>query len=170
VDCLQRRREQRVGAENEAADNATTRVAAGVRRRSIEKMARATDSEGAHARHVTHLTLRLFDQFGALGLHPYGRSERELLEYAALLHDVGVFVSQIGHHRHSYYLIRHSPLAGFTNEEIEIIANLAYFHRKSLPKKRHAHFVALSPAAQRLVRRLSLLLRLPKGWTARTSD
>lgn len=154
VDCLQRR-----GVRPGAAMPDET----GARRRSIEKMARATGDELVHARHVTGLTLELFDQFASLGLHAYGRAERELLEYAALLHDVGIFVSHVGHHRHSYYLIRHSPLAGFTNEEIEVIANLAYFHRKSLPKKRHAHFQVLPLATQRMVRKLSVLLRLAEG-------
>ncbi len=156
VDSLQRR----AAAKRTPVSGSTD---AGVRRRSIESLARAGESEKEHAQHVTRLTLRLFDEFGSLGLHPYGSYERELLEYAALLHDVGVFVAHNGHHRHSYYLIRHSPLAGFTNEEIDVIANLAYFHRKSLPKRRHTHFQALPRPTQRLVRKLSVLLRLAEG-------
>jgi exopolyphosphatase/guanosine-5'-triphosphate,3'-diphosphate pyrophosphatase len=146
-----------------SAENGAAPFEAGVRRRSIEGLARATESEREHAQHVTRLTLRLFDQLHVLGYHPYGPRERELLEYAALLHDVGIFVSHIGHHRHSYYLIRHSELAGFTDEEIEIVANLAYFHRKSMPKRRHAHFQALNRPTQRLVRRLAVLLRVAEG-------
>jgi exopolyphosphatase/guanosine-5'-triphosphate,3'-diphosphate pyrophosphatase len=136
---------------------------AGVRRRSIETLMRVLPGEEAHARHVAKLTLRLFDQAKAIGLQDYSLPKRELLEYAALLHDIGVFVSHTGHHRHSYYLIRHSELAGFTDEEIEVIANLAYFHRKSPPKKRHAHFQALDREDQQLVRRLAALLRLAEG-------
>ena len=79
------------------------------------------------------------------------------------MHDIGIFVSHTGHHRHSYYLIRHSELAGFTDEEIEVIANFAYFHRKSPPKKRHAHFQALDRDDQQMVRTLSALLRLAEG-------
>jgi exopolyphosphatase/guanosine-5'-triphosphate,3'-diphosphate pyrophosphatase len=136
---------------------------AGVRRRSIESLMRVLPGEEAHARHVAKLTLRLFEQAKAIGLHEYGPPQRELLEYAALLHDIGVFVSHTGHHRHSYYLIRHSELAGFTDEEIEVMANLAYFHRKSSPKKRHAHYQGLDRDDQQLVRRLSALLRLAEG-------
>jgi len=136
---------------------------AGVRRRSIEGLARLMDREKDHARHVTELTLSLFDQAKYLGLHDYGAHERELLEYAALLHDVGIFISRSGHHRHSFYLIRHSELAGFTDEEIQIMANLAYFHRKSPPKARHPHFQSLSRDNQKMVRRLSILLRLAEG-------
>jgi exopolyphosphatase/guanosine-5'-triphosphate,3'-diphosphate pyrophosphatase len=136
---------------------------AGVRRRSIESLMRVLPGEEAHARHVAKLTLRLFDRAKSIGLQNYSLPKRELLEYAALLHDIGVFVSHTGHHRHSYYLIRHSELAGFTDEEIEVIANLAYFHRKSPPKKRHAHFQVLDREDQQLVRRLAALLRLAEG-------
>jgi exopolyphosphatase/guanosine-5'-triphosphate,3'-diphosphate pyrophosphatase len=136
---------------------------AGVRRRSIESLMRVLSGEEAHARHVAKLTLRLFEQAKKIGLHDYGTPERELLEYAALLHDIGIFVSHTGHHRHSYYLIRHSDLAGFTDEEIEVIANLAYFHRKSPPKKRHLHFQGLGNDEQLMVRRLAALLRLAEG-------
>ena len=136
---------------------------AGVRRRSIETLGELMAREKEHARHVARLSLSLFDQAKILHLHPYGTHERELLEYAALLHDVGIFISRSGHHRHSFYLIRHSELAGFTDEEIQIMANLAYFHRKSPPKRRHDHFQSLSAEHQQMVRRLSALLRLAEG-------
>ncbi|HVK04249.1 MAG TPA: Ppx/GppA phosphatase family protein [Armatimonadaceae bacterium] len=136
---------------------------AGVRRRSVDRLARINADEKRHARHVAHLTLRLFDQAGKQGLHDFGAHDRELLEYASLLHDIGVFVSHSGHHRHSYYLIRNAEMAGFTDEEIEVVANLAYFHRKSPPKKRHAHFQELPARAQQFVRQASALLRLAEG-------
>ena len=136
---------------------------AGVRRRSVDRLGALVASEARHVQHMTGLALSLFDQARALGLHDGDSHARELFEYAARLHDVGVFVSHTAHHRHSYYLIRHSELAGFTDEEIQIIANLAYFHRKSAPRKRHTHFQLLSRDNQRLVRRLSVLLRLAEG-------
>lgn len=165
VDCLFRRRAllEEAREDGGTGNGYTPSYEAGVRRRSIESLSRAVEAEKEHTRHVTYLTLRLFDQTRALGLHDYGPQERELLEYACLLHDVGIFVSHIGHHRHSYYLIRHSELAGFTDEEVDIIANLAYFHRKSFPKKRHAHFQALPRPTQRMVRKLAALLRLAEG-------
>lgn len=151
VDALMRREGANSGYE------------AGVRRRSIENLMRVLPGEEAHARHVAGLTLRLFEEAKKVDLHNYSLPEQELLEYAALLHDIGIFVSHTGHHRHSYYLIRHSELAGFTDEEIEVIANLAYFHRKSPPKKRHVHFQALDRDDQQMVRTLSAFLRLAEG-------
>lgn len=136
----------------------------GIRRRSVDRLARLNPDELAHSQHVAFLALRLFDDAKRAGFHDFGDAERELLEYAALLHDVGVWVSHSGHHRHSYYLVRHSDaMSGFTDEEIESIANLAYFHRKSPPKKRHAHFALLSPDAQGWVRKCAVFLRLAEG-------
>ncbi|MBC8142769.1 MAG: Ppx/GppA family phosphatase [Armatimonadetes bacterium] len=137
---------------------------AGIRRRSVDRLARLNPDEITHSQHVAFLSLRLFDDARNAGLHSYGDAERELLEYAALLHDVGVSVSHSGHHRHSYYLVRHSDaMSGFTDEEIEIIANLAYFHRKSSPKKRHTHFAMLSAESQNKVRHCAVFLRLAEG-------
>ncbi len=136
----------------------------GIRRRSVDRLSRLNPDEEKHGRHVAFLALRLFDEARELGLHDYGAEERELLEHAAHLHDVGVWVSHAGHHRHSYYLIRHSDdMAGFTDEEIEMIANMAYFHRKSFPKKRHAQFNLLTPPNQAKVRHCAVFLRLAEG-------
>ncbi len=118
---------------------------AGIRRRSVDRLGRLNLDEAKHSQHVAFLALRLFDETKRVGLHEGTAEMRELLEYAGLLHDLGVWVSHGGHHRHSYYLIRHSDhMAGFTDEEIEVIGNLAYFHRKSPPRKRHLHFGLLS--------------------------
>ena len=137
---------------------------AGIRRRSVDRLSRLNLEEDKHNQHVAFLALRLFDEAKEANLHDCGSTERELLEYASLLHDVGVWVSHGGHHRHSYYLVRHSDdMAGFTDEEIEIIANLTYFHRKSPPRKRHAHFALLSPAVQTKVRQCAVFLRIAEG-------
>jgi exopolyphosphatase/guanosine-5'-triphosphate,3'-diphosphate pyrophosphatase len=138
-------------------------IETGVRRRSIDRLGTLMAAEQTHANHVAELALSLFDQAKALGLHDAGAHERELFEYGALLHDIGIFIAHGAHHRHSHYLIRNSELAGFTDEEIQFVANLAYFHRKSPPKKRHAHFQALGRNEQRWVRQLSALLRLAEG-------
>jgi exopolyphosphatase/guanosine-5'-triphosphate,3'-diphosphate pyrophosphatase len=163
VDALLRRLSAADGDSEGAAALPFLPYEAGVRRRSVERLMRLNADEERHTRHVAHLTLRLFDEARGAGLHDYGARERELLEYAALLHDIGVFVAHSGHHRHSYYIIRHAEMAGFTDEETEVIANLAYFHRKSAPKKRHVHFNALAGGEQQAVRRLSSLLRLAEG-------
>ncbi len=118
-------------------------------------------AEPAHARHVARMALRLFD--ATQGLHHYGAPEREYLEAAARLHEVGFAVSHAQHHRHSYYLIRNAELLGFTENEKEIIANIARYHRKSHPKPKHEGFRLLSPEDQKRVRRLSALLRIADG-------
>ena len=132
------------------------------RRRSIRQLMAATKVDDAHAAHIVHLALALFDQWKALGLHDYGRA-RELLEYAALLHDAGFFVSHTDHQQHSYYLIRHSELLGFNDREIEIVANLALYHRKSVPRRKHAPFARLDARTQRLIRVLSCALRFAEA-------
>jgi len=132
------------------------------RRRSIHQLMRATGVDEAHAAHIVHLSLSLFDQWKALGLHDYGRA-RELLEYAALLHDSGFFVSHTDHQQHSYYLIRHSELLGFNDRETEIIASLALYHRKGLPRRKHTAFDRLDARTQRVIRVLSCALRLAEA-------
>jgi exopolyphosphatase/guanosine-5'-triphosphate,3'-diphosphate pyrophosphatase len=134
----------------------------GARMRSVRQLMAATRVDAVHAEHIVHLALTLFDQWKDLGLHDYGRA-RELLEYAALLHDCGFFVSHTDHQQHSYYLIRHSELLGFNDREVEIMANLALYHRKATPRKRHPNFAQLDPKTQRLVRVLSCALRLAEA-------
>ncbi len=132
------------------------------RRRSIRQLMAATRVDESHAAHIVSLALTLFDQWKALGLHEYSQS-RELLEYAALLHDSGFFVSHTDHQRHSYYLIRHSELLGFNDREIEIMASLALYHRKSVPRRKHPQFAALDARTQRLIRVLSCALRFAEA-------
>ena len=132
------------------------------RRRSIKQLMAATRVDEAHAAHIVNLALTLFDQWKALGLHDYGRA-RELLEYAALLHDAGFFVSHTDHQQHSYYLIRHSELLGFNDREIEIMANLALYHRKSIPRRKHTPFARLDARTQRVIRVLSCALRFAEA-------
>jgi len=134
----------------------------GARMRSVRQLMAATKADSVHAEHIVHLALSLFDQWKELGLHDYGRA-RELLEYAALLHDCGFFVSHTDHQQHSYYLIRHSELLGFNDREVEIMANVALYHRKATPRKRHPNFAQLDAKTQRLVKVLSCALRLAEA-------
>ncbi|HOP41596.1 MAG TPA: Ppx/GppA phosphatase family protein [Geobacteraceae bacterium] len=114
-----------------------------------------------HARQVARLSLEVFDALAeAFSL---GDRERRLLEAAALLHDSGYFISYASHHKHSYHLIRHADLLGFTPREREIIANIARYHRKSLPKKKHEGYSRLAEPDRLLVRRLGGILRLADG-------
>ncbi|MEY2720204.1 MAG: hypothetical protein RLZZ273_1570 [Bacteroidota bacterium] len=114
-----------------------------------------------HAEHVKTLSVQLFDQL--IPLHGMGDRERELLEAAALLHDVGYHISADQHHKHSEYIIRNSAMPGFTSNETELIASIARYHRKSHPKKKHTAFAMMSEEEQRIVLVLSSILRIAEG-------
>jgi exopolyphosphatase/guanosine-5'-triphosphate,3'-diphosphate pyrophosphatase len=96
---------------------------------------------------------------------PFGlkKPERKLLEAASILHDSGYFISYSSHHKHSYHLIRHAELFGFTPRERELIAQIARYHRKSLPKRKHDAFQSLKEKDQESVARLGGILRLADG-------
>jgi exopolyphosphatase/guanosine-5'-triphosphate,3'-diphosphate pyrophosphatase len=114
-----------------------------------------------HAEQVALLSLSLFDQ--TRERHKLGDEERALLHAAAMLHDVGAFVSYNRHHKHSYYLLYHADLPGFTDRERELIATIARYHRRSSPKERHEEFQRLTPEERIVVRRLAALLRVADG-------
>lgn len=134
------------------------------RRRSVLEFARRNGWDEPHSRQVTKLALALFDQ--TTELHGLGPPERELLEVAGLLHDVGFAVAQSAHHKHSLYLIRNADLDGFGPGELAVIANVARYHRKALPSERHPDYQALSEGERLLVRRLASLLRIADGLDA----
>jgi exopolyphosphatase / guanosine-5'-triphosphate,3'-diphosphate pyrophosphatase len=122
-------------------------------------LAALVPEEREHAEHSTELALRLFEQ--TKGAHHLDPSYEELLEAAGLLANVGLLVSHDRHHLHSYYVIRNSDaLTGFTDEEVELIALVARYHRKSAPKATHREFAALSTDQQQIVRVLAGLLRI----------
>ena len=114
-------------------------------------------------RTVADLALELFDSAGAAGLHSFGLEERELLEYASLLHDVGAFLSYSSHNRHGYYLIANSDLLGFDQREIATLAAIALYHRKAVPSERQAEFAELGKRVRARVLFLSLLVRLAES-------
>lgn len=130
-----------------------------LRRSSVLALARSYHEDLIHAEHATDLALELFDETQAA--HKLTIADSELLEAAGLLHNIGRFVANSSHHKHSYYLIRHSErLAGFSEGELELIALVARYHRKSRPLPAHAEFSALSKADRRRVRVLAGLLRV----------
>ena len=102
-----------------------------VRRFSVLNIARNYQYQKQHANHVRYLAGRLFDQLAPL--HGYAAAERELLDAAALLHDVGTVIAYDGHHQHSQTLIHYNGLAGFTPREVALIGLLARYHRKGTP-------------------------------------
>jgi exopolyphosphatase/guanosine-5'-triphosphate,3'-diphosphate pyrophosphatase len=129
-----------------------------VRRRSVVDLAERCAYDEAHARHVAVLALSLFDQ--TKKHHGLGDPERSLLEYASLLHDIGHHISYPGHHKHSYYLIKNGDLRGFSPLEIETLANVARYHRRGLPRKKHAGFAALPRESRHATRVLAGCLRV----------
>jgi exopolyphosphatase/guanosine-5'-triphosphate,3'-diphosphate pyrophosphatase len=137
-------------------------------------LAELCDEEPEHSAHVARLSLQLFDGLVGLavgkgrksldGLDRLGEPAREYLEAGALLANVGLFISHSRHHLHSYYVIRNSEvLTGLTDHEIELIALLARYHRKSGPKARHPEFARLESEDQELVRALAGILRVAIG-------
>ena len=132
-----------------------------VSRRSISQLTERCDDDPAHSTHVALLALQLFDQLQPL--HGLDGTAREYLEAGALLANVGLVVAHTKHHLHAYYVIRNSELAGLTDAEIEVIAQIARYHRKSAPKPSHGEFAALSPENQALVRSLAGILRVAIG-------
>lgn len=131
------------------------------RRRSIYELLYKCNWHEKHSDHVSKLALQLFDDLREY--HQLTDLDRELLEYAALTHDIGYHISHQKHHKHALYLILNADLKGFTQEEIEIIANIARYHRRSTPKARHKHFDILSPDQKRRIRALSGILRVADG-------
>jgi exopolyphosphatase/guanosine-5'-triphosphate,3'-diphosphate pyrophosphatase len=129
-----------------------------VRRRSVVHLAERCAYEERHARQVARIALALFD--GTRSRHGLGDGERALLEYAALLHDIGHHISYPRHHKHTYYLIKNGDLRGFRPLEVEVLANVARYHRRGRPRKKHPAFAALPPESRRTVRALAGFLRL----------
>ena len=132
-----------------------------VSRRSIRALAERCDDDLTHSAHVAALALQLFD--ATESLHGLPADAREYLEAGALLANVGLVISHSKHHLHSYYVIRNSELTGLTDTEIEIIAQIARYHRKSAPKAGHTEFGRLSSDHQRLVKTLAGILRVTIG-------
>jgi exopolyphosphatase/guanosine-5'-triphosphate,3'-diphosphate pyrophosphatase len=113
-----------------------------------------------HARTVTSLVLELFDSAKEQKLHSFVDTERELLEYATFLHDIGSFISYTNHQAHSYYIIKNSELLGFDQKEITFMANIARFHRKKTPRKRDPEILELDSNERETLRILSTFIRL----------
>jgi exopolyphosphatase/guanosine-5'-triphosphate,3'-diphosphate pyrophosphatase len=137
-------------------------------RDAVLEFARSCHVEEEHSLQVARLSAEIFTAVST----PYGLGdkERQMLEAAALLHDTGYFISYDSHHKHSYHLIRHADLFGFTARERELIANIARYHRKSLPKKKHEGYGRLLSEDRLLVRRLAGILRLADGLDRRRNS
>ena len=131
------------------------------RRRAVLDMGRRYHWPREHSEQVARLTVRMFDELQAF--HRMGPPERELIEYGAMLHDIGALIGQSGHHKHSLYLILNGELESFTREEVRIIANIARYHRKATPSPEHPEFASLPEPAQKIVRIGAAILRVCDG-------
>lgn len=132
-----------------------------IRKESVYELGCRCDWNRKHSEHVATLALQLFDSLTSL--HHLEAPYRELLECASLLHNIGSFISISSHHKHSQYIILNGELRGFSPSEIEIIAHVARYHRKSPPSEKHAAYSILKPSSKRAVDVLSGILRLANG-------
>ncbi|HEY2762085.1 MAG TPA: hypothetical protein VGI75_15110, partial [Pirellulales bacterium] len=133
------------------------------REAAIDRFASACSGEYelAHGKQVAKLAGRIFEQIAErFELNP---EDRPLLETAARLQDVGYLINYDQHHKHSYHLILNSRLPGFRPRELELIANVARYHRGARPKMKHANFRQLSREDRLRVERLAAVLRLAGG-------
>lgn len=129
-----------------------------VRLNSINHLAEISDFDRGHCEYVAKLSLIIFDKL--MSLHKLPNVNKEYLEAAALLHDIGYHISYGQHHKHSFYIIRNSGLLGFNDMEILVIANIARYHRKSHPKPGHMEFNSLPSNQQETVKILAAILRV----------
>src|SRR5258705_4819916 len=132
-----------------------------VRRRSTLELSERCNYYAEHANQVVRLSLALFDQTRAV--HGLTDREREWLEYAALMHDLGGHISYSGHHKHSYYLIKNGDLRGFHPDEIEVMALVARYHRRGTPKRSHDQYAQLPLPLRRTVKTLASILRVAES-------
>ena len=138
-----------------------TRAPVADRMEVVRRFARKCHSNERHCEHVATLAASIFDALSDAYALPSGG--RDILRAAALLHDIGYLINHEEHHKHAYHLIMHGDLRGFSSREIELIANVARYHRRAAPKKAHANFARLDRGERRLVRRLSGVLRVADG-------
>lgn len=114
--------------------------------------------DAQHAAHVADLAVRLFDEMRPD--HKLSDRERLLLRVAAILHDVGTYVGSSAHHKHSYYLVANSEVVGLRRAEMNLIALVARYHRRSPPKRTHVEYMALPREKRMVVSKLAALLRV----------
>lgn len=133
-----------------------------LRRESVRSLVRRYGANAQHAHQVAGLALALFDD--TVALHELGPADRELLEHAAWLHDIGEHVAMQNHDRHTAYLIEHGRLLGFAPEEVVMLAAIGRYHRKGTPKpSSYEPLRQLDDAARERVTRLTALLRIADG-------
>lgn len=131
---------------------------------SAEALGEKYRYHAVHAKAVAFLSTRLFDQLR--DEHGLTQRDRLLLEVAALLHDIGVFVGIRAHHKHTQYLIQASEIFGISGDDLSIIANVARYHRRALPQKAHLPYTVLDRPDRVRVNKLAALLRVANALDA----
>jgi exopolyphosphatase / guanosine-5'-triphosphate,3'-diphosphate pyrophosphatase len=144
------------------------RYQSSIKERSTLKIADKYGVDILHGQKVAELAVEIFNFLQINNLHTHPPDARRYLWSAAILHNSGHFVSHSAHHKHSYYLIRYGELLGYNELEIEIIANLARYHRKTMPKKKHENYQTLSRENRLLVSQLGAILRVAIALDRRT--
>ncbi len=134
-----------------------------IRMASIKHLGRVCHINEPHANHVRDLALSLFDSAREAGLHNLPNTDRELLSYAAILHDIGQFISFPAHQQHSLYVITHATLLGFNEHEILIIALVTRYHRKKMPRGKDQLYGHLNDDDKMMVQILSVFLRMAEN-------
>lgn len=132
---------------------------------AVERLAQKYEHLGGHERLVARLALALFEQL--VPLHGLVLSDRDLLWAAAMVHGAGRFVSEMSHHKHTAYLVRNAELDGWRPDERELVAQVARYYRRAMPKLTHLEYAALAPADRRRVEALAALLRIADGLDSR---
>lgn len=131
-----------------------------IRARSVRQLGRLCNYDEVHAEQVAMLAVRFFESAKRESLHTLGVAEKELLGWAAHLHDIGLFLNYANHHAHSYYFIRNAELLGFDQTEAAIMATSVLFHRKTLPRSKNPEFALLDERSREVVRLLCIFLRV----------
>jgi exopolyphosphatase/guanosine-5'-triphosphate,3'-diphosphate pyrophosphatase len=134
-----------------------------IRMRSVLSLGRKCGFDENHAETVARLCLEMFDTGRDIWLHRQGSGRRELLQYSALLHDIGAFLSYSNHHANSSYFIRNADLLGFNQKEIAIMAASVFFHRRGSPGRKGGETAGLDTRSVETIRVHSILLRIAES-------
>ncbi|MBN1317664.1 MAG: HD domain-containing protein [Anaerolineales bacterium] len=130
-------------------------------RQQVLALARQYDFEQNHSFQDAKLALLLFNE--TYDLHSLDDEYADLLEYAAILHDIGYWYDYEDHHKHAYQMIMAAELPALSDREKAIVANIARYHRSARPKLKHKGFAALEPDDREIVTRLASILRFADG-------
>jgi exopolyphosphatase / guanosine-5'-triphosphate,3'-diphosphate pyrophosphatase len=131
---------------------------------SAESLGQRYRVDRAHGRHVARLATRIFDDLG--GEHGLTARERLLLQVAALLHDVGIYVSLRAHHKHSQYILAASQIFGLSDDETAVVSNVARYHRRGFPQRSHLAYISLDRQDRITVAKLAAILRVANALDA----